>query len=202
MKVLNVNASKFKNRVGQLLTLVLAISFTAITASVQAQTPFKAVSGSLIKVIGTSNIHDWTMSASTFSCDGSFTVKGDQLVDITSLNFSLPVANLKGKEDLLTTRAHKALKAEQHNKITFKLTDATIVQQQKVIKATGNLTIAGVTKPVTLQTNYTVGDDELICKGSKAIKMSDFNIKAPTFMMGALKVANDVTIDIVLKLKK
>ena len=110
MKVLNVNASKFKNRVGQLLTLVLAISFTAITASVQAQTPFKVASGSLIKVIGTSNIHDWTMSASAFSCDGNFTVKGDQLVDITALNFSLPVANLKGKEDLLTTRAHKALK--------------------------------------------------------------------------------------------
>lgn len=202
MKVLNVNASKLRNRAGQLFTLILALSFNALTSTVQAQTPFKVASGSVIKVNGTSNIHDWIMTANAFSCDGTFTLKGDELADVSSLNFSLPVANLKGKEDLLTTRAHKALKAEQYNKITFKLIDASVVPQQKVIKATGNLSIAGVTKTVTLQTNYTIDGDELICKGSKAIKMTDFNIKAPTFMMGALKVANEVTVDIVLKLKK
>jgi polyisoprenoid-binding protein YceI len=76
-----------------------------------------------------------------------------------------------------------------------------VVPQQKVIKATGNLTIAGVTKPVALQTTYTVNGDEVVCKGSKTLKMSEYGIKAPTFMMGALKVADEVTIDLSLKLK-
>lgn len=188
-----------KKYFGRIAGLILAISLTAFT--VNETTQFKNVSGSQLKVNGTSNIHDWTMNASSFTCEGNVVLKGDQLQDISALSFTLPVANLKGKEDLLNTRAHKALKAEQFNKITFKLTNATVVPQQKVIKAAGNLTIAGVTKPIVLQTNYAVSGNEITFKGSEAIKMSDFNIKAPTFMMGALKVADAVTIDITLKLK-
>ena len=188
-----------KKYFGRIVGLILAISLTAFT--VNETTQFKNVSGSQLKVNGTSNIHDWTMNASSFTCEGNVVLKGDQLQDISALSFTLPVANLKGKEDLLNTRAHKALKAEQFNKITFKLTNATVVPQQKVIKAAGNLTIAGVTKPIVLQTNYAVNGNEITFKGSEAIKMSDFNIKAPTFMMGALKVADAVTIDITLKLK-
>jgi polyisoprenoid-binding protein YceI len=181
------------------VAVVLAITLNAFTVGDQAT--FKNVSGSQIKVNGTSNIHDWTMNATNFSCEGNIVLKAGQLEDITALNFTLPVANLKGKEDLLNTRAHKALKAEQFNKITFKLTSANIIAQQKIIKANGNLTIAGVTKPITLQTTYAVAGDEIICKGSKAIKMSEYGIKAPSFMMGALKVADEVNIDLTLKLK-
>ncbi len=168
-----------------------------------AQNTYKIGAGSQIKVIGTSNIHDWDMTAVNFAFDAKFTVEGTDVQDVSALSFVLPVKNLKGKEDLLNSRAHKALKEEQFDKISFKLTDAVIVPQQNIIKATGNLTISGVTKKVLIQTTYTVGADENItCKGSKAIKMSEYNIKAPSFMMGALKVADEVTIDILLKLKK
>lgn len=199
MKTFNLNTSKTRRNFGRMLALILTITFSAF--SVNEQTPFKVAGGSQIKVNGTSNIHDWNMSATNFACEGTYVLNGSQLVDVTALNFSLPVTNLKGKEDLLNTRAHKALKAEQHNKITFKLTKADVVAGQKMIKAAGNLTIGGVTKPVALQTTYTVNGDELIVKGSKAIKMSEFGLKAPSFMMGALKVADEVTIDINMKLK-
>jgi polyisoprenoid-binding protein YceI len=199
MKTLNSKATTVSTYMSRLVAVVLTISLSAFV--VTEQTSFKSVSGSQIKVNGTSNIHDWTMNATTFNCEGSYVVKGGQLEDITALSFTLPVTNLKGKEDLLNTRAHKALKAEEFNIITFKLTSATVVPQQKVIKATGNLTIAGVTKPVALQTTYTVNGDEVVCKGSKTLKMSEYGIKAPTFMMGALKVADEVTIDLSLKLK-
>lgn len=199
MKRLNVNISKLKNQVRQLVTLVFIIGMGSLVA--QAQTPFKNVAGSQIKVNGTSNIHDWTMSATSFSVDGTLILKGDQLQDVTALNFTLPVTNLKGKEDLLNTRAHKALKADQFNRITFKLSNATVVASQKIIKVTGNLTIAGVTKPITLQANYTVSGNEVTFKETTPVKMSDFNIKAPSFMMGALKVANEVSIEITLKVK-
>lgn len=199
MKSLNFNTGNTRRNFLRMLALVMVIGFTAFT--VNDQTPFKVAGGSQIKVDGTSNIHDWTMNATSFACEGTYVLNGGQLVDVTALSFTLPVANLKGKEDLLNTRAHKALKADQHNKISFKLTKADVVAAQKVIKVAGNLTIGGVTKPVTLQTNYTVNGDELICKGSKSIKMSEFGIKAPSFMMGALKVADAVTIDLNLKLK-
>lgn len=199
MKTLNFNTGKTRRIFGRMLALVLALSLNAFT--INEQTPFKVAGGSQIKVNGTSNIHNWAMNATSFACEGTYILNGGQLVDVNALSFSLPVTNLKGKEDLLNTRAHKALKADQYNKITFKLSKADVVPAQKVIRAAGNLTIGGVTKPVTLQTTYTVNGDELIVKGSKALKMSEFGLKAPSFMMGALKVADEVTIDINLKLK-
>ncbi|WP_304063459.1 YceI family protein [Pedobacter glucosidilyticus] len=184
------------------MACVMLFTFIYLPA-VSAQTAYKVSTGSQIKVIGTSNIHDWDMTAINFICDANFTVKGTDVQDVSALSFVLPVKNLKGKEDLLNSRAHKALKEEQFDKIAFKLIDATVIPQQNIIKATGNLTISGVTKKVLIQTTYTVGADESItCRGSKTIKMSEFNIKAPSFMMGALKVADDVTIDILLKLRK
>lgn len=199
MKKLNENARVERQRGYVILSLTIILTLFANV--LQAQTSFKSVAGSFIKVNGTSNLHDWSMLASNVSCEGSYTLKGDQLADITAMNLSVPVTSLKSKEDLMDTRAYKALKAEQYNKITFKLTDATVVPGQKIIKVTGNLTISGVTNQVTLQSAYTVNGSELTCKGSKSIKMSDFKIKAPSFMMGALKTGDEVTIDFTLKLK-
>jgi len=177
---------------------MLALTFT----SVQGQTLYKQVAGSQIKVNGTSNIHDWDMVATNFTTTATFKTTGGQLQDLTALSFVLPVTNLKSKEDLLNTRAYTALKAEQYDKITFKMTKATVIPVQKIIKATGNLTISGVTNPVELQTSYVVNvDGSITCKGSQTVKMSDYKIKAPSFMMGALKTGDAVTIDMLLKLK-
>jgi polyisoprenoid-binding protein YceI len=195
----------FKNEFFRGLLILLAIlGILALTMlSVQAQTNYKLGPGSQIKVSGTSNVHDWDMVSSNFTADAAFTLKGKQVQDLKTLVFVLPVTSLKSKEDLLTTRAHKALKAKENSKIGFKLTNASLIPGQKIIKATGNLTIAGVTKLVNLQTSYVVNADESItCKGTQEIKMSDYGIKAPSYMMGAMKTGNEVTIDILLKLNK
>nr|WP_294896299.1 YceI family protein [uncultured Pedobacter sp.] len=186
------------------LCLIAFFTITALTAQqAKAQTAYTVAPGSQITVEGTSNLHDWTMNASKFSCDGKLMVASGQLKDITALTFVLPVQNLKSKESLMDTRAYKALNEESFDKMIFRLSDATVVDAQKLVKVTGNLTIAGVTKLVTLQSNYMIsGDESITFKASKIIKMSDFKVKAPSFMMGALKTGDDLTINIVLKLKK
>lgn len=187
--------------VGAFLALMITLSISAYTPAV-GDPSYKIITSSSIKVLGTSNMHDWDMTAVNFTCDGNFNVKNGVLEDVTSLNFSLPVINLKGKESLLNSRAHKALNSEKYKTITFKLTSATVVPGTKVINANGNLTISGVTKPVTLKTNYVVNADQSItCRGSETLKMSTYGVKAPSFMMGALKTGDQVTIDFVLKLK-
>lgn len=183
-----------------LLAILVVFSISAFAP--KADDPYKIITSSSIKVLGTSNMHDWNMVADNFTCEGNFTVKNGVLQDVTSLQFSLPVTNLKGKESLLNSRAHKALNAEKFKTITFKLTNATVNSTQKVINATGNLTISGVTKVISLKTNYVVNADQSItCRGSEALKMSSHGVKAPSFMMGALKTGDAVTIDFVLKLK-
>jgi polyisoprenoid-binding protein YceI len=185
------------------LTITALVLLASFTVNMQGQSPYSIVPSSQVKVSGTSNLHDWTMLATSFTCEGNFIVKNNQLQDLSALSFALPVKNLKSKDNLMDTRAYKTLKENTYSKITFKLIRATVVPQQKIIKATGNLTIAGVTNQIALQTAYTINADESItCKGSKELKMSDYGIKAPSFMMGALKTGNDLAIDILLKLKK
>jgi polyisoprenoid-binding protein YceI len=78
-----------------------------------------------------------------------------------------------------------------------------VVTKEKIINAVGDLTIGGVTNQVSLQAAYVLNADESItCTGTKSIKMSDYEIKAPSFMLGSLKTGNEVIIDILLKLKE
>ena len=192
-----------RNYLLKLSTLSIILLISGFVSGLQAQTSFKLIEGSQIKVSGTSNIHDWSMLSKNLSSDANFIVKNEILQEISSLNFSLPVASLKSKDDLMDTRAHKTLKAAQFNKISFKLTEATVVPQKKIVNVVGNLTFAGVTNKIVLQTTYILNADETITyKGTKVIKMSDFKIKAPSFMLGALKTGNEVSIDLFLKFKK
>lgn len=184
-----------------LIATLFNISILAQTA--YAQAPYKAVTGSQIKVLGTSNIHDWNMVSSYFTSDVNLSITDGVLKDINALNFVLSVKNLKAKDDLMNTRAYKALKESSFDKISFKLTDATVSPSQKIVKAFGNLTIAGVTNKIALQTTYIINADESITfKGTKVIKMSDYKIAPPSYMMGAMKVGDEVSIEIQLKLKK
>jgi polyisoprenoid-binding protein YceI len=85
------------------------------------------------------------------------------------------------------------------------MTSATVAPTQGnnyQIKAYGKLQIAGVTKDVMLLANAVQNSDKTInCSGTEKLKMSDYGIKPPTFMLGALKVADEVNINFNLKFK-
>lgn len=181
-----------------LLTFIL--STVAFTQRSAAQT-YKIAPGSEIKVAGTSNIHDWTMQTNTISGDAQVTLTGKDLTDVKTLNFSTAVKNLKGKEDLLNTRAHKAMKADKFPAIAFKLISASV--SGDIVKGTGALTIAGVTKEITVQGKASENADGTISiSGSRKIKMSEYGIQPPSFMLGALKVADEINVIYNLKFKK
>ncbi|MXV16732.1 YceI family protein [Hufsiella ginkgonis] len=185
------------------LLIALMAGLIASTQQAAAQTAYVAAGGSQITVSGTSTLHDWSMQATSFDVQGNFLLKNGQVADLNSLAFTLPVSNLKSKESSMDSRAYKALNEKEFPKMTFKLKDATVSAQLHSIKATGTLTIAGVSKEVILEASYTVnGDETITCKLTEPIKMSDYGVKAPTMMMGTIKTGDALTIDIVLKLKK
>lgn len=202
MENLISNTSQPKRHFNKMLLLILFGITSTITQNVLAQTPYKTFTSSEIKVDGTSNLHDWSMLASDFTCTGNLLIKNGNLINITALKFSLPVNNLKSKEDLMDSRAYKALKAKAFPKITFVLTEATVIAKQKSIKAIGNLTISGVSKKVEINSTYVLNADESVTmRATEAIKMSDYGVKAPSFMLGALRTGDDLSISILLKLK-
>jgi hypothetical protein len=54
-----------------------------------------------------------------------------------------------------------------------------------------------------MEVTATIGADNTItCVGEKKIQLTDYGIKPPTFMLGTMKVTNDLTIQFNLIYKK
>jgi polyisoprenoid-binding protein YceI len=191
-----------------MLTVICVMGFANM---LHAQTTYKINESKDMdmKLSGTSTLHKWTMDAKTFSGGADFNFKGDnsgELNSVKALTFSLEVANLKGSESGLNKNAYKALKSKEYKDIDYKLLSATISPSKDnkfLIKAHGNLTIAGVTKEIDMDVWCTVNQDKTItCTGSEKLNMTDYAVKPPTFMLGAMKTGDAITLDFTLVYKK
>jgi polyisoprenoid-binding protein YceI len=141
------------------------------------------------------------MSAHTFTGKADFDFKkGDDkiLVGLNSLTFSLPVTNLKSDKKGLDKNAYKALNTDKHKSIMYKLVSAKVSPQKEhifLIETTGNLTISGVTREMAMDVYCVVNKDASInCSGTESLKMSDYKVEPPSFMWGAMKTGDTITL--------
>lgn len=186
---------------------ILAVAFVLTSTPVaNAQVAYKLGSKSQMTLAGTSTLHDWTMQATSFSTNAQVALADNQLSGISGLTLVLPVVNLKSAKDGLNENAWETLEYEDHKNIVYKLTSAKITPaggNKYQIAATGNLTIAGVTKPVNMNVTATANaDGSLTCKGSLPIKLSTFNIERPSFMFGTMSVGDAMTLSYTVNLVK
>ncbi|RDC55968.1 YceI family protein [Pedobacter chinensis] len=178
--------------------------------NLHAQVIYKLSSAkeNIVKVSGKSNVHDWNMIAQNPTCEASFgpLTSDDVPKSLSALSFTVNAKSLKSEHESMDSRTYKTIKADAFPQITFKLSDAVITPLQKgkfSIKASGTLTIAGVSKTISLLANGEVKPDNVIvCSGQEKIKLTDYNIQPPSFMLGAMKVADDLTISFTLNFKK
>ena len=161
-----------------------------------------------VKVLGTSNIHDWSMEDKDVTCTAKFTYAGKGAVPdgLSGFGFSFPVHSLKSGKSGMDSKAYDAMKAKTGGNIVFAASSSTVTPgsgSQFSVKSNGSLTIAGVTKPVVLTAACAVkADGSISCTGTDKLLMSDYQIKPPTYMMGALKTGNALTIDFTMVVKK
>jgi polyisoprenoid-binding protein YceI len=189
-------------------TIAATILFV-LTGAVQAQETYKIFPGKdvNIQVAGTSNVHDWTMSSSTMESRGDFKFDGkNNLSGLTAFSFNVDAKSLKSGKSSMDSRTYKSMKADKFPKILYKLSSAVITQLQKnkyLVRSKGDLTIAGKTQSIQMDLNLIVNaDNSISCSGSESLKLTDYNIEPPSFMLGAMKVKNDLTIQFNLKYKK
>jgi len=199
---------KSNKRNSVLYSILTAVVLFSTVQFSKAQTIYKAVNSkeSTVNVLGSSNVHDWTMTSAAIESQGDFKVDGDLLKSLNSFTFSVDAKTLKSEHASMDDRTYKTIKADQFPKIIFKLTSATIAPVQKgkfMIKAKGDLTIAGTTQSILLEVNATINPDNTItCSGSEKLKLTDYKIAPPSFMLGAMKVKNDLTIQFNIVYKK
>lgn len=175
------------------LLLLCMASLTKLGAQVQAN---GAVS---TRIEGTSNIHDWEMKSDKGECTATYTINpAGTLTALNSLLFNMKAETLKSGKSAMDKNTYKAIGTDKYPYISFNSTSATVKHNggsSYTITSNGKLTIASVTRQVTLVANCTLtADKSLKGTGSYKIKMTDYNVTPPSIMFGTIKVGNDLTI--------
>ncbi|MGE5519490.1 MAG: YceI family protein [Candidatus Dadabacteria bacterium] len=190
-----------KRNTNQTLRLLMAAAFALVlSVPVLAQNVKKTASYN-ITLKGTTTLHNFTMNAQRAGIDVNFHMNPgvSYLAGIPSLTFTLPVKSLKSKESMMDAKAYKILNADKYPELKFQLLSVNVanVQQNKSqVNVTGLLTISGVTRQLNMvTTTITNPDGTIMINGSKVIRMSEYGIKPPTFLLGAMKVGDELTID-------
>lgn len=174
-------------------------------ASRAGDSPLTLVSAR-VTLDGTSNIHAYAASTTAVRLTAlSVAEDGDPLDRIlqpgglTALAIAIPVKGLTSPKEGIDKNMHKALKADAHHDITFRLR-ALEKTGDDTYRVNGSLTIAGVEKDVTLAAKTTRTPATVAVTATVDLLMTDYGIAPPKAMLGMLKTnpAVKVTIDVEL----
>lgn len=165
-----------------------------------AQDTYKIQKASVV-IAGTSTMHDWEMKGQSVTCSANFKMDGNKVAEVSGLQLTIPVSSLKSGKGAMDKNAYAALKADDHKQIVFAHSSSRIVGNK--IISSGNLTIAGVTKPIEVESIYTVNaDNTLSTKTTESFKMSEYKVEPPSFMFGSVTTGDAVTLTFDLTFKK
>jgi len=178
------------------LFLATAAAMPAIST---AQTAFQTKEMDM-RLAGTSNLHDWEMKAVEGTSKAVFVVSAaGKITSISKLSFSFPAKNLKSDSKAMDKNTYRALNTDQNPNISFVLTSSSVKSMggdNYQLACNGNMTIAGITKQTTLVATgvYSAAGRSFTITGVKKMKMTDYNVKPPTAVMGTIKTGNDITL--------
>ncbi len=194
----------FKDYRTKHLFLGLFCLFTSIFAFGQQQT-FVYHSGE-IEVSGFTNNYNWKMKTDSVECKALITLQNRQLKAINNLNFTVPVQKLSSPNTYMDRIAHRTLKSYPFDKIYFKYVKSEIQpwqdKDQYLVKASGNLTIAGVTQAIKMDLIATLLKDGIITfSGTHQLKLSTYQVVPKKTLMGTLNTSDDVTVNFVVGIK-
>lgn len=145
-------------------------------------------------ILGTTNVHDFKTKVT--QAKGEAVVNANK--ELQSLVVEIPVRSIKSGEKLMDTKTYEAFNVENNPNITFKLVEVNTLHiegNQVSVTLTGNLTMAGVTRKISIKSNGSATKAGVYeFTGSVALKMTDFKMSPPTAMMGLMKVGDAITL--------
>lgn len=165
---------------------ILTLALAALAASAER---FAAATGSMIRVEGTSTLHEWKMEGAA--------INGQ--IDSTRPNavVTIPVATIRSSHTKMDKLMAEALKAKEHPEIRYELLETSPIPNADsfTLKTRGRLTIAGVTREIAMDVQGTRNaDGRYTLTGQAPVKMTSFGVKPPVAMMGTIKTGDDVKV--------
>ncbi len=181
-------------------TLIAAILMGLTSAVAGATVTAKLGAGSKLWIEGDSTLHKWASDATKL--DASLTMDGAALASGLSaqapakLTLDVPVKEMRNRErsGAMDKNVQKALKADKYPDIVFDMSAYKLDAAAGTISATGQLSIAGVTKPQTVVAKYVQKAGRIILDGEQPLLMTDFGVKPPTAMFGTIKADDRVVV--------
>ncbi len=184
----------------KLLLIIISLSFWLVTDALSQSLTYTSTDDSHIIVTGTSTLHDWELRSSTLMSEVIFnTGDGETIESLGSVMLIVEASTLESDRSRLENLAHEEMDAGNHPEITFRSTGNGTIQRDGdsyQVTAPGDLTIAGVTRQVSVEaTCINTTDELLVCTGARDLLMTDFGIDPPTLMLGAIRTADEVTVE-------
>ena len=166
--------------------------------------------GSRLWVSGTSTVRSFECKAGELDArvvtagTGTATalVAGEKAVQSAAVD--VPAARLDCGNGTMNEHMRKALKAKDNPTIAFRVTsyDLTTGAAGAGVTMAGELTLGGVTKPITVAAKASEeAGGTLRVAGTHQRKMTEYGLKPPSLMMGTMKVGDVVTVGFDLLLK-
>ena len=187
-----------------LFFLTMTLGGTAIAALRLSLQP-----GSNLWLSGSSTLHPYASTSTLTQIVAVLTSGNGVFTDIArrapfqKFEVDIPVNGLKSGESGLDKNMYKALKMKEAPQIQFVLAhyeaSPAMTDGSLPFKASGQLSIAGTQKDVVLIGTAQPSPETLAMDGQYELRMSDYGIKPPTLLLGAIKVADPVVIHFHLK---
>lgn len=190
-----MTTKQLKRLLGSVLIMLFVVQVSV------AQTYNLSNATSTLRVDGTSNLHDWDIKAENQKGKISVELDNGKVTKIQDLSFTVLTESLKSGKSGMDKNTHKALQANKHKEITFKLTNVKNIDCGSSgnckVTVTGNLSIAGKTKPMDINFDMKVSGNTITLTGNKKFNMSEFGVDPPTAMFGTITTGDAV--DVVFK---
>jgi polyisoprenoid-binding protein YceI len=169
--------------------LLLALPASAVELSLAPS--------STLWIEGDSTLHPYSSTSTALAVAFSLEAPGEASAALAAkaparMTVTVPVESLKSAHSGLDKNLRKTLKASEHPAITFTLRSYKV--EGANVTAEGELSVAGKPRAVLLTSRLEARGGALFVEGSQPLKMTDFGIKPPTMMLGAVKTSDDVTV--------
>jgi polyisoprenoid-binding protein YceI len=164
---------------------LFAAVFTLFSTAVIAQ----QINSNNVKTVvsGTSTLHDWIMTSTGGTFSG--TVSGNA---IENIKYTMGAKTLKSGKSAMDNNAYKAMQADKYPNISFTATSVNIGKGT----ITGKLTVTNVTKNVSFPVTVIKTANSYTITGTETIKMTDYNVTPPSFMMNTVKTGDEIKITV------
>jgi polyisoprenoid-binding protein YceI len=192
------------------LLTISALIAAATTATAQGASAIRLRldPGSELTIEGTSSGHDFTCKTTRINAyvdvDPGYAKDLTKIArPIVSVKVNIPVRTLTCGKGAMDNNMYKTLNADKNPLIQYTLSGYDLFNGSAsgfAANTKGTLTIAGKERPLDMKiTAERVANSKTNAKGESKLLMTDFGIKPPSFMFGAMKVGNEIVVKFNLK---